>query len=132
MRILGLDYGERRIGVAVCDELAMTAQAVATIIRKNRRHDLEEIARLIKTYGIEEIVIGYPLRLDGTEGIQCEKVSRFSRILETTFSLPVIKWDETLSTKEAEDILAAAGVRRKKKKQLNDPRARVGEPVVRT
>ncbi|HUH66821.1 MAG TPA: Holliday junction resolvase RuvX [Syntrophales bacterium] len=120
MRILGLDFGDRRIGVAVCDELGMTAQAVATIGRKNRHHDLEEIARLIRTYGVEEIVIGYPVRLDGTEGIQCEKVTRFSRILETAFSIPVIKWDETLSTREAEEILAQAHVGRKRRKQAVD------------
>jgi len=110
MRILGLDYGSKRIGVAVCDELGMTAQGLATIARKNRRSDLEEIDRFVRTYHVERIVIGYPIRLDGTEGIQCEKVSKFASILESTFSLPVIKWDETLSTKAAEEVLVLANI----------------------
>jgi len=120
MRILGLDYGSKRIGVAVCDELGMTAQGLATIARKNRKQDLEEIAGFIRTYNVEKIVIGYPIRLDGTEGIQCEKVGKFASILESAFSLPVIKWDETLSTKEAEEILIRANMRRDKRKNIVD------------
>ncbi|HET6460368.1 MAG TPA: Holliday junction resolvase RuvX [Syntrophales bacterium] len=120
MRILGLDYGSKRIGVAVCDELGMTAQGLATIARKNRRSDLEEIDRFVRTYHVERIVIGYPIRLDGTEGIQCEKVSKFASILESTFSLPVIKWDETLSTKAAEEVLVLANIARKKRKNIVD------------
>jgi putative Holliday junction resolvase len=120
MRILGLDYGSKRIGVAVCDELGMTAQGLATITRKNRRHDLEEIAGFIRTYNVEKIVVGYPIRLDGTEGIQCEKVGKFASLLESIFSLPVIKWDETLSTKEAEEILIRANVARDKRKTIVD------------
>ena len=120
MRILGLDYGSKRIGVAVCDELGMTAQGLATIARKNRRQDLEEIDGFIRTYNVEKIVIGYPIRLDGTEGIQCEKVSKFASILESAFSLPVIKWDETLSTKEAEEILIRANIARNKRKNIVD------------
>lgn len=120
MRILGLDYGTKRIGVAVCDELGMTAQGLTTIARKDRRHDLENIARFIKTYSVEKIVIGYPLRLDGTEGIQCEKINKFASLLKSTFSLPVIKWDETLSTKEAEEILIRANISRKKRKDIVD------------
>jgi len=120
MRILGLDYGSKRIGVAVCDELGMTAQGLATIARKNRRQDLEKIAGFIRTYNVEKIVIGYPLRLDGTEGIQCEKISKFASLLESTFSLPVIKWDETLSTKEAEEILIRANIARNRRKNIVD------------
>jgi len=120
MRILGLDYGSKRIGVAVCDELGMTAQGLATIARKNRRHDLEEIAGFIRTYNVEKIVIGYPIRLDGTEGIQCEKVGKFASVLESAFSLPVIKWDETLSTKEAEEILIRANIARNRRKNIVD------------
>jgi len=120
MRILCLDYGSKRIGVAVCDELGMTAQGLATIFRKNRRQDLEEIAEFIRTYGAEKIVIGYPIRLDGTEGIQCEKISKFASLLESTFSLPVIKWDETLSTKEAEEILSRANIARNKRRNIVD------------
>ena len=120
MRILGLDYGSKRIGVAVCDELGITAQGLATITRKNRRQDIEKIAGFIRTYNVEKIVIGYPIKLDGTEGIQCEKVSKFGRLLESTFSIPVVKWDETLTTKEAEEVLIRANMRREKRKTVID------------
>lgn len=120
MRILGLDYGEKRIGIAVCDELGLTAQGLPTLIRKTRKHDLEILANLIKNYNVEKIVIGYPLRLDGSEGIQCEKVDRFAALLDKTFCLPLIKWPETLSTKEAEEIMINSGVRWKKRKKIVD------------
>jgi len=120
MRILGLDYGSKRIGVAVCDELGITARGLATITRKNRRHDLEEIARFIRTYAVEKIVIGYPIRLDGTEGIQCDKINKFAQLLESAFSLPVIKWDETLTTKEAEEILILSNMPRERRKSEID------------
>jgi putative Holliday junction resolvase len=120
LRILGLDYGEKRIGVAVCDELGLTAQGLPTIIRKTRKHDWEILGNLVKNYQVEKIVIGYPVRLDGSEGIQCEKVNRFAALLEKTFALPVIKWQETLSTKEAEEILINSGVRWKKRKEKVD------------
>ena len=116
MRILGLDYGEKRIGVAVCDELGLTAQGLPTLIRKTKKHDLEILSHWIRDYSVQKIVIGYPLRLDGSEGIQCEKVNRFAALLDKTFLLPVMKWPETLSTKEAEDILISSGVRWQKRK----------------
>lgn len=120
MRILGLDYGEKRIGVAVCDELGITAQGLPTLIRQTQKHDLEVLNRWIQQYSIEKIVIGYPLRLDGSEGIQCEKVKRFALLLEKKFMLPLIKWPETLSTKEAEEILISSGVRWRKRKEKVD------------
>jgi putative Holliday junction resolvase len=120
LRILCLDYGEKRIGAAICDELGMTAQGLPTIIRKTKKHDLDILGNLIKSYNVEKIVIGYPVRIDGSEGIQCEKVNRFSVLLNKTFSLPVIKWSETLSTKEAEEILINAGVRWQKRKEMVD------------
>jgi putative holliday junction resolvase len=116
LRILGLDYGEKRIGVAICDELGFTAQGLPTIIRKTKKHDLEIFANLIKDYEVEKIVVGYPLRIDGSEGIQCEKVNRFAALLDKIFSLPIIKWPETFSTKEAEEILINSGICWKKRK----------------
>lgn len=120
MRVLGLDYGEKRIGVAVCDELGMTAQGLPTLVRKTKKHDLEILSQWIRDYSVQKIIIGYPLRLDGSEGIQCEKVNRFARLLEKTLLLPVVKWPETLSTKEAEEILISSGVRWKKRKEKVD------------
>jgi putative Holliday junction resolvase len=115
-----MDYGSRRIGVAICDELGMTAQGAAIINRKNREADLDAIADLVSRYDIERIIVGYPLRLDGSEGVQCEKINRFCRRLEARLSLPVIRQDETFSTKEAEEILRQTGVHPKKRKRIVD------------
>lgn len=123
MRILGLDYGSKRIGVALCDELGLTGQGLTTITWKNKDQVVRALEVLIRSYGVEKIVIGYPLRLDGTEGIQCEKVNRFARLLEARLSLPVIKWDETLSSQTAEDILIQSRMRREKRKQIVDKMA---------
>jgi putative holliday junction resolvase len=120
LRILGLDYGEKRIGVAICDELGFTAQGLPTLIRKTKKHDLNILGSLIRDYKVEKIVIGYPVRIDGSEGIQCEKVNRFTALMEATFFLPVVKWPETLSTKEAEEILINSGVRWEKRKKMVD------------
>lgn len=125
MRILGIDYGDKRIGLAVCDELGLTAQGLATIVRKDMERDIEAIAECIREYHVEKIVIGYPVMLDGTEGVQCEKVNRFVDILQSRFPLSVIKWDESLSTKEAERILIEANMSRKKRKQVVDKLAAV-------
>jgi len=120
MRILGLDYGTKRIGVALCDELGLTGQGLTTIVWKNRNQVLNALEVLVRNHSVEKIVIGYPLRLDGTEGIQCEKVNRFVRLLEARLSIPVIKWDETLSTQTAEEILIQSGVHREKRKKIVD------------
>ncbi|MCE5210904.1 MAG: Holliday junction resolvase RuvX [Deltaproteobacteria bacterium] len=123
MRILGLDYGEKRIGVAICDELGLTAQGLPTIIRKDKKHDWGILQNLITSYKVERIVIGYPVKMDGSEGVQCEKVNRFASLMEKTFTLPVVKWPETLSTKEAEEILINSGVRWEKRKKMVDKMA---------
>jgi len=115
-----LDYGDKRIGVAVCDELGFTAQGLPTIIRKNKKHDWAILRNLVNHYTVEKIVVGYPVKMDGSEGIQCEKVNRFKSLLEKTFRLPVEKWPETLSTKEAEEILINSGVRWEKRKKMVD------------
>jgi putative Holliday junction resolvase len=120
MRILGLDFGDRRIGVAVSDELEITAQAIGVIERRGRRKDLAEIGKIISLYSVEKIIVGYPLRLDGTAGIQCRKVDRFIEDLVSVFPLPVIRWDETLTTFEAEELLKEAKVGIKKRRKLVD------------
>ncbi len=120
MRVLGLDYGDRRIGLAVCDELGMTAQGLPTMIRKTKKHDLGILEQWIRQYAVEKVVIGYPVRIDGSEGIQCEKVNRWAALMEKTFLLPVVKWPETLSTKEADEMMIQAGLRWRKRKEKID------------
>ncbi len=120
MRILGIDYGEKRIGLAVSDEMEITARGIAVVERKSKKADLDAIARTLSESGAGAIVVGYPLRLDGSAGIQCEKVDRFIAALEEAFTIPVLAWDETLSTKEAEELMREAGVKRKKKRGMVD------------
>jgi putative Holliday junction resolvase len=120
LRVLGLDFGEKRIGVSVSDELGLTAQGITTIIRKNNKQVMDELKQVIHRYQVEQVVIGYPLRLDGSEGIQCEKVNHFGRYIETAFGLPVVKWDETLSSQAAEDVLREADVHWKKRRLVVD------------
>ena len=120
MRILALDYGERRIGVAVSDELGITAQGLTTLIRKNLKWDMGEITKVVEAYSVDRVVVGYPVRLDGTRGIQCEKVDRFIGVLEKTLTVPVERWDEGLSTWEAEEVLTEALVKGRKRKAVVD------------
>ncbi|MBW2672801.1 MAG: Holliday junction resolvase RuvX [Deltaproteobacteria bacterium] len=120
MRALALDYGEKRIGAAVCDELGMTARGIATVARKYWKRDIERIAALVEEYAAEQIVVGYPVRLDGTEGIACEKVNGFVDALEAGVRVPVVKWNEALSTKEAEGLLREADVNPRKRRAVVD------------
>ena len=120
MRILGIDYGTKRIGVAISDELGFTARGIATIMRRSRQQVIKEIEEIARAYGAERIVLGYPVRLDNTEGVQCEKTKAFSRILSEALSLPVILQDEALTTKEAEEILRKVNVRKTRRKEVVD------------
>jgi putative Holliday junction resolvase len=120
MRILAIDYGEKRIGLAVSDEMEVTARGIAVVVRKSKKADLEAIAAAVSELGAGAIVVGYPLRLDGSAGIQCGKVDRFIASLKEAVSVPVTAWDETLSTKEAEGLMREAGVKRRKKRGMVD------------
>jgi putative Holliday junction resolvase len=104
-RILGLDVGSRRIGMAVSDPLGITAQGLETLQRRNKRHDLGELARVIADYKIREIVVGLPLRMSGAEGTQAEKMQVFAEDLRKRFRLPVHLWDERLTSAEANRLL---------------------------
>jgi putative Holliday junction resolvase len=106
--------------VAICDEMGLVARSPLAIERKTIKKDLAEIQRLAREFHVEKIVIGYPLTLDGKEGIQCQRVSKFSEMIEERLSLTVVKWDESLSTKEAEDILLEADMSRKKRRKRVD------------
>src|ERR1700734_2658030 len=88
-RVLGLDVGSRRIGVAVSDPLGITAQGLETLQRRNKKHDFEHLQRVIREYKIREIVVGLPLRMSGAEGIQSDKMNVFAEELRKRFHLPV-------------------------------------------
>ena len=104
-RVLGLDVGSRRIGVAVSDALGITAQGLETLERKNKRWDFEHLRRVIQEYNVKEIVVGLPLRMSGAEGTQSEKMRTFAEDLEKKFKLPVHLWDERLTSAEANRFL---------------------------
>ena len=104
-RILGLDVGSKTIGLAVSDPLGITAQGLETIRRQNKRRDLERLEQVIREYEVAEIVLGYPLRLSGAEGVQGEKMRQFAEQLRQRFQLPVHLWDERLTSAEANRLL---------------------------
>ncbi len=104
-RVLGLDVGSRRIGVAVSDPLGITAQGLETLQRKNKRHDFGHLERVIRQYEVKEIVVGLPLRMSGAEGTQSEKMRTFAEELTRKFRLPVHLWDERLTSAEANRFL---------------------------
>jgi putative Holliday junction resolvase len=108
-RILGLDVGDRRVGVAVSDEMGLTAQPVFTLVRKNRRHDLGTLGRLVRKYGCTEVVVGNPLYMSGDISPQALKAQAVARDLEVETGVRVILWDERLSTTEAHRHLDAVG-----------------------
>ena len=119
-RVLGLDVGSRRIGVAVSDPLWITAQGLETIRRTNKRHDFEQLANLLRHYEVGEIVVGYPLRLSGAEGTQSEKMQVFADELRKRFGLPVHLWDERLTSSQANRVLREAELSIKKRGEAVD------------
>ncbi len=128
MRVLGLDYGSKTVGVAVSDPLGLTAQRVETIWRKQEnklRRTLARIEELVKEYQAERIVIGLPRNMNYTMGERAEKSMEFGEMVEKRTGLPVIMWDERLTTREAERALMEAGVRRENRKDYLDSVAAV-------
>lgn len=121
MRIMGLDLGEKNIGVALSDPLGLTAQGLEVIPRDaDEGKFLERIGRLVQKYGVEKIVVGLPRNMDGTLGAQGLRVLEFARRLREATGLPVETWDERLSTVGAERILLAADLSRKKRRRVID------------
>ena len=120
-RFLGLDIGNRRIGVAVSDELGLTAQPVLTLERKhNRREDLRSLARLCRRFSVVGIVVGNPLHLSGDLSPQAEKTQAFAAELGELTGLPITLWDERLTSREAHRILYEAGHARQEHRKVVD------------
>ena len=128
MRIIGLDYGTKTVGVAVSDSLGITAQAVETITRKEEnklRQTLARIEALIDEYNVEEIVVGLPKNMNNTIGERAEACRDFADKFERRTGLPVIMWDERLTTVSADNVLKECGVRRENRKAVVDKIAAV-------
>jgi len=125
MRIMGLDVGSHTIGVAISDELEVTAQGLKTIKRKSIKEDLREINAIVAQFEISKVVIGLPKNMDGTLGKQAEAVLRFGKTLKESIQLPLVTWDERLSTVGASRVLLEADLSRKKRKKVIDKLAAV-------
>ncbi|QSX06436.1 Holliday junction resolvase RuvX [Sedimentibacter sp. zth1] len=124
-RLIGLDVGDRTIGVAVSDLLMITAQGVTTIRRTNFKADILELKKIIEEYNVNKIIVGMPKMMNGTIGIQGEKVINFTEKMKAKIDLPVDFQDERLTTALSEKILISADVKRKKRKQVIDKLAAV-------
>ena len=123
MRILGLDFGSKTVGVAVSDELLITAQGVEIVRRKSPsklRQTLARIEEIIAEYKVDRIVLGYPKNMNNTEGERCEKTKEFGDMLARRTGLEVIYWDERLTTVAADRSMMETGIRRENRKEFVD------------
>lgn len=128
MRILGLDYGTKTVGVAMSDPLLLTAQGVEIIRREHEnklRRTYARIEELCRENGVEKIVLGYPKNMNNTEGERCAKTGEFKEVLERRTGLPVILWDERLTTVAADKAMIEGGIRRENRKDHVDEIAAV-------
>ncbi len=123
MRVMGLDFGSKTVGVALSDPLLLTAQGLEIIRRREEnklRQTLARIEALIVEYGVEELVLGLPKHMNGTEGVRAELTGEFKEKLERRTGLPVILWDERLTTVAAEKTMMDAGIRREHRGEYVD------------
>ena len=128
MRIMGLDYGSKTVGVAISDPLGLTAQGIETICRKEEnklRKTCARIEELIREYGVECIVLGLPKHMNNDVGDRAEKSLEFGEMLKRRTGLEVVMWDERLTTASAERTLIETGIRRENRKQYVDQIAAV-------
>ncbi len=124
-RVIALDVGSRRIGVAVTDPLGITAQGLDTIQRQNKRHDYEALRQVIEKYEVREIVVGLPLRLSGAEGTQSDKMRLFAADLQAHFGVTVHLWDERWTSTQANRLLRETDLSIKKRGQAVDRMAAI-------
>jgi putative holliday junction resolvase len=120
LRIMGLDYGDKRIGVAISDSLGLTAQAKGVIKRRDLNTDLDCLKEYISEYDIEEIIVGLPINMDGSSGFRADRTTEFVNFLKKRLELSIKLWDERLSTVEAERLLLEADIGRAERKKIID------------
>ncbi len=124
-RVLAMDYGRRRIGLAISDELRLTARPLATLVRTNRRDDLRRLRAIVSEHNVAMIVVGHPVHLDGTAGEMAEEAERFAARIAKDFGLPVEMLDERLTSWAAKETLAETRPRSKKERSLDEVAAAV-------
>ena len=120
MRTLGVDYGLKRVGLAISDPMGWSAQGIGTIVMDLEQEFFALLTQIVEEREVEEIVVGLPRNMDGTLGRQAELTVEFGKKLEELFNLPVIMWDERMSTMEAHRTLSMQKVTLKKRKELVD------------
>jgi len=120
MRIIGIDTGEKRVGVAISDALGITAQGLSVIERKGDESLFDELKNIIDEHKVIEIVVGLPLNMDGSYGPKAKEAVRFSESLGKKFDIPIKLWDERMTTAEVQRIMIAADVSRQKRKKKID------------
>lgn len=120
MRVLGLDVGQKTIGVAISDPLGWTAQGITTIRREKKVNDIEEIKKICKEYSVECIVIGMPKNMNGSIGFAGEKIIEFSEMLKKEIDIRIEFWDERLTTVAAHKAMLEADMSRGKRKKIVD------------
>jgi putative Holliday junction resolvase len=125
VRILALDVGEKRIGLAVSDPLGITAQGLGVLIRRDRETDLARLVEVAREYHVQEIVVGFPRHLDGRPGEQAPAIMELGRTLGAALGVPVNTWDERLTTVEADRVLLQADLSRRRRRQVVDQVAAV-------
>ena len=120
MRVMALDVGDKTIGVAISDALLLTAQSRPTLRRKNLEADLQTLRNLAEENEVHEIVVGQPLHMDGKESPQSQKVARFAEQLHNVLDLPIVFWDERLTSFEAEQHLEQMGLNWRQRREQVD------------
>ena len=120
MRILAIDFGEKRIGLALSDPLGFTAQGLQTLERQNIKQVIAHIAETVKNNQVGEIVIGLPVNMDGSQGFKAQEVLKFIPQLQIAAGVPVTTWDERLTSREASRLMIEEGLSRKKQRANSD------------
>lgn len=120
MRILGVDYGDSRIGLSVCDEMEILASPLATIKSLSMKKNIDSVCEIAKRENVSLIVVGLPLNMDGNEGERAGKSRAFGRVLERVSGIKVEYFDERLTSVEAEEIMQSVGVKKDKRKNIVD------------
>ena len=120
MRILGIDFGEKRIGLAISDPMGMTAQGLPTLENKNKKQVLADLGDLCKEREVNEVVIGLPRNMDGSFGPKAKQVQELLPELEKTLQVPVLAWDERLTSREAGRLMIEQGLSRKRQREGSD------------
>ncbi len=118
MRLLGIDYGKKRIGIAISDPLGISALPLTVI--ENTKDSLDQIMQLIDKYELKKIIVGFPLKLDGGEGDSAEYVNKFIGLLEKRTDIPVVRYDERLTTAMVQKMLIGFDIKRKDRKNSID------------